>query len=71
MSDELEILPCPFCSSPGKMSSGGFGEMFVTCSNDNCGAAMGSGVWFTDRNQAIKIWNTRDYIPEVINVKLV
>ena len=70
MSDELEILPCPFCGSPGKISVGGFGELFVTCTNDNCGSGLGGGIWFTDRNRAIEIWNIRAYIPEVINIKV-
>jgi hypothetical protein len=71
MSDELEILPCPFCSSPGEMNIGCFGERYVTCSKGNCGAGLGGGIWFKEEETAIEIWNTRTYIPEVINVKLV
>ena len=64
-----EILPCPFCGKPGEMNVGDFGERFVTCSNNNCGGRLGAGIWFAKEEDAIALWNTRAYIPEIMNVR--
>lgn len=53
------IKPCPFCGSPGKITYGGFGEIAVRCSNDNCGGSLGAGIWFNEEEKAIEIWNIR------------
>ena len=57
------IKPCPFCGHEGKVFYGGFGEIFVACSNDpnKCGCQLGSGIWFTNEEDAINFWNQRAY----------
>jgi len=55
-----ELKPCPFCGGKAEIFSGGFGERFVACSDvKQCGGRLGTGVWFTNDEDAIKIWNTR------------
>lgn len=69
------LLPCPFCGSEAKWLSNL--RVFhdanreyhtVYCSNDDCGAKVGSG-WLDDyetaRKTAWKHWNTRCEIEEV------
>lgn len=55
-----EIKPCPFCGGPAEMNRGGFGEVFVTCSDEQYGGRLGSGIWFTEEYKAIEVWNRRD-----------
>ena len=54
-----ELKPCPFCGSEAMLNVGGFGERFITCSNNNCGGRLGSGIWFEDGVKAGEVWNTR------------
>ena len=53
------IKPCPFCGEHGKITYGGFGEIAVRCSNNNCGCSLGAGIWFNKEEDAIKFWNKR------------
>jgi len=53
------LLPCPFCGGEASMNIGGFGERFVTCSDDNCGGRMGCGIWAANEIVASELWNRR------------
>jgi len=56
---EEKMKPCPMCGSEAKMQTGGFGEKFVTCSNEQCGIRFGCGIWSPDEIDMIKLWNKR------------
>ena len=55
----MNIKPCPFCGSEAKVYTGGFGEKYVSCTNNNCGGSLDGGIWFTTDEKAIEIWNKR------------
>jgi len=63
----MRIKPCPFCGSVAIVGRGGFGEYFVTCANLNCGGRLGTGIWFTSEEDAIKVWNVRNITKEAGN----
>ena len=57
MSDTLKS--CPFCGGKAEMNTGSFGEKFVTCSDNNCGGRLGTGIWSASETVAIALWNNR------------
>ena len=63
--DPEDPLPCPFCGKTAKLNTGDFGEKFFTCSDDNCGGRLGTGIWFPTDEQAIEVWNRRAPIATV------
>jgi hypothetical protein len=56
-----ELKPCPFCGADVEWETGGFGERFPFCTNNNCGARFGTGIWVTSgiEDALEKAWNTR------------
>ena len=65
MKDE-ELLPCPFCGSPGHVTEGDY-RFYVACTNLDCFCCVGE-VYdrdgmpdhiFTSAKDAAKAWNTR------------
>jgi hypothetical protein len=56
---EMEIKPCPFCGGRAEVQAGGFGERYVKCMNENCGAGLDGGIWFRTDSEAIEKWNKR------------
>ncbi len=56
---KVELKPCPFCGKPGETNLGGFGEWYVTCSDDNCGGRLGTGILANNEHTAAEIWNRR------------
>jgi len=55
----IQLKRCPFCGAKGEMNMGGFGERYVTCSDDNCGGRKGGGIWARDEVAAARLWNYR------------
>ena len=57
--NKSRLLPCPFCGAAAEMKAGIHGEFFAMCSSGQCGARLGSGIWFVDEKQAAETWNRR------------
>lgn len=60
-TDDIRLLPCPFCGSPAQRSRGGNGEStrFGTgCSRSRCPAEL-FALAYTTQAQADAEWNTR------------
>ena len=55
-----ELKPCPFCGSEAFFWNLGYehGEK-ISCENDCVTMPPRHDVWFTNREEAIKAWNTR------------
>ena len=59
IDEHPKIKKCPFCGSTGAVFKGGFGELAVCCTSENCGAGHDGRIWFRDEVNAIKKWNER------------
>ena len=61
--NKTEIKLCPFCGGSAEINRGGFGEMFVTCSDDQCGGRLGCNVWFRDEIKLLRFGTEDRYEP--------
>jgi len=54
-TDQLVVLPCPFC---GKIPTVSHGK--VKCENDKCLVKPRIRAWYVGDSKAIQDWNKRD-----------
>lgn len=55
---DVELLPCPFCGSKGKIYNDPWG-IGVHCKNNDCSADVRGSKLSSNRQHAARIWNQR------------
>lgn len=55
----LDLKPCPFCGSKGKIRGRATGDFVPECTNTNCIASYMIGADFKTEAEAKKAWNER------------
>ena len=55
----MELKPCPFCGSTGKMHEKGLNTWVVECSNNQCMASYMIGWDYDTEEEAAEAWNRR------------